>query len=38
VPWDATFNGRKVSLGDYYFLINYDDNAEPITGTVTVKY
>lgn len=38
VPWDATYNGRKVSLGVYYFLINYDDNAEPITGTVTVKY
>ncbi|MFT4679798.1 MAG: gliding motility-associated-like protein [Flavobacteriales bacterium] len=38
VPWDATYNGRKVSLGDYYFLIKYDDNAEPITGTVTIKY
>lgn len=36
--WDATWNGRRVPIADYYFVITYDENEEPITGTVTVKY
>lgn len=36
--WDATWNGRRVPVADYYFVITYDPNKEPITGTVTVKY
>lgn len=36
--WDATWNGRRVPIADYYFVITYDENREPITGTVTVKY
>lgn len=36
--WDATWNGRRVPVADYYFVITYDENEEPITGTVTVKY
>lgn len=36
--WDATWNGRRVPVADYYFVITFDENEEPITGTVTVKY
>lgn len=36
--WDAQWNGRLVPIADYYFVITYDENREPITGTVTVKY
>ncbi len=36
--WDGTWNGRLVSVADYYYVINYDLNSDPLTGTVTVKY
>lgn len=36
--WDAQWNGRRVPIADYYFVITYDEAREPITGTVTVKY
>ncbi len=36
--WDAQWNGRLVPIADYYFVITYDEDREPITGTVTVKY
>ena len=38
VPWDGTYNGNKVDVADYYFIIDYKVGEEPITGTVTVKY
>jgi gliding motility-associated-like protein len=38
VPWDGTYNGNKVGVADYYFIIDYKVGEEPITGTVTVKY
>lgn len=38
VPWDGTHNGNKVSVADYYFIIDYKVGEEPITGSVTVKY
>ncbi len=37
--WDGTFNGKKVSPGTYYYLLNiYDENNEKTTvkGSVTV--
>ncbi len=37
--WDGTFNGRKVSPGTYYYLMNmYDQNnkKKTVTGSVTV--
>lgn len=37
-PWDGKFNGRPLPVADYYFIINYDDSQDPITGTVTIKY
>lgn len=36
--WDGTWNGRLVSVADYYYVITYDVNSDPLTGTVTVKY
>ena len=36
--WDGTWNGRLVSVADYYYVITYDLNSDPLTGTVTVKY
>ena len=36
--WDGTWNGRLVSVADYYYVITYDVNRDPLTGTVTVKY
>jgi gliding motility-associated-like protein len=38
VPWDGTYDGQKVGVADYYFMITYDEAESPITGTVTVKY
>jgi hypothetical protein len=25
-------------VADYYFVIDYEEDKEPITGTVTIKY
>ncbi len=36
--WDGQWNGRRVAVADYYYVITYDESQEPITGTVTVKY
>lgn len=37
-PWDGTYNGSALPVADYYFIITYDQNQDPITGTVTIKY
>ncbi len=37
--WDGTYNGRKVSPGTYYYIVNlYDENNNKTTlkGSVTV--
>ena len=36
--WDGTFNGKKLPLADYYYVITYDPQKDPITGTVTIKF
>ncbi|MCC6600316.1 MAG: gliding motility-associated C-terminal domain-containing protein [Crocinitomicaceae bacterium] len=36
--WDGTFNGEPLPVADYYFVIDYAEDKEPITGTVTIKY
>ena len=38
VPWDGLYNGQKVAVADYYYVINFNSERDPITGTVTVKY
>lgn len=37
-PWDGTYEGKPVSVADYYYIISYSPDTEPITGVVTVKY
>lgn len=36
--WDGTFNGALLPPSDYYYVIKVEPGAEPITGTVTIKY
>lgn len=36
--WDGTFNGALLPASDYYYVITVFAGAEPITGTVTLKY
>lgn len=36
--WDGTFNGALLPPSDYYYVISVEPGAEPITGTVTLKY
>lgn len=36
--WDGTYNGALLPASDYYYVITVEPGAEPITGTVTIKY
>lgn len=36
--WDGTFNGALLPASDYYYVITVFPGAEPLTGTVTLKY
>lgn len=38
VPWAAIYNDQLLPMADYYYVIDYSDEFEPITGTVTIKY
>lgn len=38
VLWDGTYEGNSLPIADYYYVITYDPNEDPITGTVTIKY
>lgn len=38
VPWDGTNEGQKLPVADYYFIIDYAPDKDPILGTVTIKY
>jgi gliding motility-associated-like protein len=37
-PWFGTYDGEQLPVADYYYIIDYSDEFEPITGTVTIKY
>ncbi|MEN9640428.1 MAG: hypothetical protein RLZZ262_2297, partial [Bacteroidota bacterium] len=37
-PWDGSYQGQQLPVADYYFVIDYAEDKEPITGTVTIKY
>jgi gliding motility-associated-like protein len=37
-PWNGTYQGQLLPVADYYFIIDYSSDKEPITGTVTIKY
>lgn len=36
--WDATFNGKKLPVGTYYYIINLNDPVfpKPLTGPITI--
>ncbi|MFN9798782.1 MAG: gliding motility-associated C-terminal domain-containing protein, partial [Bacteroidota bacterium] len=36
--WDGSFEGVLLPVADYYFVIDYSDEFDPIMGTVTIKY
>jgi len=38
IQWDGTYDGNALPIADYYYVITYDPNEDPITGTVTIKY
>jgi gliding motility-associated-like protein len=37
-PWNGTFQGQALPVADYYFVIEYAEDKDPIMGTVTIKY
>jgi gliding motility-associated-like protein len=38
IPWDGTYNGKKVPTGTYYYIINAKANNQILSGPVTVIY
>ncbi|MEO6631898.1 MAG: gliding motility-associated C-terminal domain-containing protein, partial [Mucilaginibacter sp.] len=34
--WDGTFNGKPVSFGTYYYVINLNNNTPPLGGWVAI--
>lgn len=36
--WDGRFNNNALPVADYYYVIDFVDGTDPITGTVTLKY
>lgn len=38
VFWDGRYNGNRLPVADYYYIINLNPNDPPITGTISLKY
>jgi gliding motility-associated-like protein len=37
--WDGRFNGNRLPIADYYYVITFEESGlETMTGTVTIKY
>jgi gliding motility-associated-like protein len=36
--WDGRFNNAPLAVADYYYVIDFSNGSDPITGTVTLKY
>lgn len=36
--WDGRYNNAPLPMADYYYVIEFADDKDPITGTVTLKY
>ena len=36
--WDGKYNSNKLPVSDYYYVITFDPDTAPLTGTVTIKY
>ena len=37
-PWNGRYNNAPLPVADYYYVIEFSNGNEPITGTVTIKY
>ena len=37
-PWRGTLNNEPLPPADYYYVVSYDKNREPLTGVVSIKY
>ena len=35
-PWDGTYDGNKLPVADYYYIIDLKNGTEPLTGTITI--
>ena len=35
-PWDGTFNGRRLPVDSYHYIIDLHDDNDPITGNITI--
>ncbi|MAO46946.1 MAG: hypothetical protein CL823_07330 [Crocinitomicaceae bacterium] len=38
VSWDGRYNGNKLPVADYYYVITLNPSDPPMTGTVSLKY
>jgi gliding motility-associated-like protein len=36
--WDGRYNNAPLPMADYYYVIEFAGDKDPITGTVTLKY
>jgi len=37
-PWRGTLNNEPLPPADYYYVVSYDKNKDPLTGVVSIKY
>lgn len=37
-PWDATFNGKLLPVGSYFYIIDLGDGTEQLTGSIDIVY
>ena len=37
-PWDGKYQNEYLPPADYYFVVQYNEGNEPLTGTVTIVY
>ena len=38
IRWDGRYNNAPLPMADYYYVIEFAGDKDPITGTVTLKY
>ena len=38
IRWDGRYNNAPLPMADYYYVIEFAQDKDPITGTVTLKY
>ena len=36
-PWDGTYNGNELPIGAYYYVIDLNNDTEPLNGPITIK-